>query len=95
MNEIVKTLFALVLVIIVVFIFLQMAGDSHSTMRNASLACRHVHAIPLFGFSINTLSLFGVVLAVDLVVDNFSERFARGVSRKRIVPNGFGGGMMV
>src|SRR6184192_1661454 len=56
MHEILKTLFeALALVVLVVFIFLQ---GWRATL------------IPLFGFSINTLSLFGLVLAIGLVVDD-------------------------
>src|ERR1700686_3034113 len=72
MREIVQTLLiAIVLVIIVVYLFLQ---DWRSTLIPllavpVSLVGTFVF-FPLFGFSINTLSMFGLVLAVGLVVDD-------------------------
>src|SRR6267143_2186187 len=72
MNEIVKTLFAaLVLVIIVVFIFLQ--GWRATLIPLCAVPVSLIGTFmlfPLFGFSINTLSLFGLVLAIGLVVDD-------------------------
>src|SRR2546427_4724209 len=71
-SEIVKTLFeALALVIIVVYIFLQgwRATLIPLLAVPASLVGTFVF-FPLFGFSINTLSLFGLVLAIGLVVDD-------------------------
>ncbi len=72
MKEIVQTLvIAIVLVIIVVYLFLQ---DWRSTL--IPLLAVPVSLIgtfmffPLFGFSINTLSMFGLVLAIGLVVDD-------------------------
>jgi len=71
-KEIVKTLLiALLLVILVVFLFLQ---DWRATLIPllavpVSLIGTFV-LFPLFGFSINTLSLFGLVLAIGLVVDD-------------------------
>jgi hydrophobic/amphiphilic exporter-1 (mainly G- bacteria), HAE1 family len=71
-KEIVKTLvIALGLVILVVFIFLQ---DWRATLIPllavpVSLIGTFV-LFPVFGFSINTLSLFGLVLAIGLVVDD-------------------------
>jgi HAE1 family hydrophobic/amphiphilic exporter-1 len=47
-----------------------LARDADSPAGRAGLAGRHLHAFPLFGFSINTLSLFGLVLAIGLVVDD-------------------------
>jgi hydrophobic/amphiphilic exporter-1 (mainly G- bacteria), HAE1 family len=72
MKEIVQTLvIAIVLVIIVVYLFLQ---DWRSTLIPllavpVSLVGTFVF-FPLFGFSINTLSMFGLVLAIGLVVDD-------------------------
>src|SRR6201984_1849893 len=72
LNDIVKTLFeALVLVVIVVFIFLQ--GWRATLIPLCAVPVSLVGTFvlfPLFGFSINTLSLFGLVLAVGLVVDD-------------------------
>src|SRR2546429_225906 len=72
MSEIVKTLFAaLVLVIFVVFIFLQ--GWRATLIPLCAVPVSLIGTFmlfPLFGFSINTLSLFGLVLAIGLVVDD-------------------------
>src|ERR1700675_1717211 len=72
MKEIIKTLLiAIALVILVVYIFLQ---DWRATL--IPLLAVPVSLIgtfiffPLFGFSVNTLSMFGLVLAVGLVVDD-------------------------
>jgi HAE1 family hydrophobic/amphiphilic exporter-1 len=64
-------LIAIVLVILVVFLFLQ---DWRATLIPllavpVSLVGTFVF-FPLFGFSINTLSMFGLVLAIGLVVDD-------------------------
>ena len=71
-SEIVETLLiALLLVALVVFVFLQ---DWRATL--IPLLAVPVSLIgtfmvfPLLGFSINTLSLFGLVLAIGLVVDD-------------------------
>ena len=71
-SEIVKTLFeALVLVIIVVFIFLQGFRATLIPLLAVPVSLVGTFAIfPLLGFSINTLSLFGLVLAIGLVVDD-------------------------
>jgi HAE1 family hydrophobic/amphiphilic exporter-1 len=72
MREIVVTLLiAILLVILVVYLFLQ---DWRATLIPllavpVSLVGTFVF-FPLFGFSINTLSLFGLVLAIGLVVDD-------------------------
>ncbi|MEY2491737.1 MAG: hypothetical protein QOH24_688, partial [Verrucomicrobiota bacterium] len=72
MKEIIKTLFAaLLLVIIVVFVFLQ--GWRATLIPLCAVPVSLVGTFmlfPLFGFSINTLSLFGLVLAIGLVVDD-------------------------
>jgi HAE1 family hydrophobic/amphiphilic exporter-1 len=71
-EEIVKTLFeALLLVIIVVFVFLQGWRATLIPLLAVPVSLIGTFAFfPLFGFSINTLSLFGLVLAIGLVVDD-------------------------
>jgi HAE1 family hydrophobic/amphiphilic exporter-1 len=71
-TDIVRTLFeAMVLVILVVFIFLQSWRATLIPMIAVPVSLIGTFAVfPLFGFSINTLSLFGLVLAVGLVVDD-------------------------
>src|SRR6266404_1852402 len=72
MKEIVKTLWqALLLVILVVFIFLQGWRASLIPLLAVPVSLVGTFVLfPLFGFSINTLSLFGLVLAIGLVVDD-------------------------
>ena len=72
MKEIVKTLVeALVLVILVVFLFLQGWRATLIPLLAVPVSLVGTFALfPLFGFSINTLSLFGLVLAIGLVVDD-------------------------
>jgi len=71
-EEIVKTLFeALLLVIIVVFVFLQGWRATLIPLLAVPVSLIGTFAMfPLVGFSINTLSLFGLVLAIGLVVDD-------------------------
>ncbi len=71
-KEIVKTLFeALVLVVIVVFIFLQGFRATLIPLLAVPVSLVGTFMVfPLMGFSINTLSLFGLVLAIGLVVDD-------------------------
>jgi HAE1 family hydrophobic/amphiphilic exporter-1 len=72
MKEIIVTLLiAIALVILVVYLFLQ---DWRATLIPllavpVSLVGTFV-MFPVFGFSINTLSMFGLVLAIGLVVDD-------------------------
>jgi hydrophobic/amphiphilic exporter-1 (mainly G- bacteria), HAE1 family len=72
MKEIVITLvIALVLVIAVVYLFLQ--GWRATLIPLLAVPVSLVGTFlffPLFGFTINTLSLFGLVLAIGLVVDD-------------------------
>jgi hydrophobic/amphiphilic exporter-1 (mainly G- bacteria), HAE1 family len=72
MKEIVQTLWiAIVLVIIVVFIFLQDWRATLIPMLAVPVSLIGTFLLfPLVGFSLNTLSLFGLVLAVGLVVDD-------------------------
>jgi HAE1 family hydrophobic/amphiphilic exporter-1 len=71
-REIVKTLGeALLLVLLVVFVFLQGWRATLIPMLAVPVSLIGTFAVfPLLGFSINTLSLFGLVLAVGLVVDD-------------------------
>ena len=72
MKEIVKTLFeAMVLVILVVFVFLQGWRATLIPLIAVPVSLIGTFAVfPFLGFSINTLSLFGMVLAIGLVVDD-------------------------
>lgn len=72
MNEVIKTLVeAIILVVIVMYVFL---GSFRATIIPA-LAVPVVLAgtlgiLAIFGFSINTLTMFGLVLAIGLLVDD-------------------------
>jgi HAE1 family hydrophobic/amphiphilic exporter-1 len=72
MHDIMRTLvIALVLVILVVFIFLQNWRASLIPLLAVPVSLIGTFAFfPIFGFSLNTLSLFGLVLAIGLVVDD-------------------------
>src|SRR5467141_629697 len=72
MREILKTLLeALALVVLVVFIFLQGWRATLIPLCAVPVSLIGTFVVfPLFGFSINTLSLFGLVLAIGLVVDD-------------------------
>jgi HAE1 family hydrophobic/amphiphilic exporter-1 len=71
-REIVVTLvIAVVLVIVVVYVFLQGWRATLIPLLAVPVSLVGTFALfPLFGFSINTLSLFGLVLAIGLVVDD-------------------------
>jgi hydrophobe/amphiphile efflux-1 (HAE1) family protein len=72
LHEVVKTfLEALVLVLIVVFLFLQSWRATLIPMLAVpvSLVATFI-AFSLLGFTINTLTLFGMVLAIGIVVDD-------------------------
>ena len=71
-KEIVWTLAeAMLLVIIVVYLFLQNWRATLIPMIAVPVSLIGTFAVfPLLGFSINTLSLFGLVLAIGLVVDD-------------------------
>jgi multidrug efflux pump len=71
-KDIIKTLTeAMVLVIFVVFLFLQNWRATLIPMLAVPVSLVGTFVVfPLLGFSINTLSLFGLVLAIGLVVDD-------------------------
>src|SRR5271156_6432739 len=72
MKDIEHTLFeALVLVVLVVYVFLQGWRATLIPLIAVPVSLIGTFAFfPMFGFSINTLSLFGLVLAIGLVVDD-------------------------
>ncbi len=72
LHEILTTLWeAILLVILVVFVFLQSWRATVIPLLAVPVSLIGTFAIfPLLGFSINTLSLFGLVLAIGLVVDD-------------------------
>jgi len=72
MAEIKKTLEeALLLVILVVFIFLQGWRATLIPLLAVPVSLISTFVLfPMFGFTVNTLSLFGLVLAIGLVVDD-------------------------
>jgi HAE1 family hydrophobic/amphiphilic exporter-1 len=71
-REIVETLLiAIVLVVAVVYLFLQGWRSTLIPLLAVPVSLVGVFMFfPLFGFSVNTLSLFGLVLAIGLVVDD-------------------------
>jgi multidrug efflux pump len=71
-REVVKTLFeAILLVVLVVVLFLQTWRASIIPLVAVPVSIVGTFAVLLmFGFSINTLSLFGLVLAIGIVVDD-------------------------
>jgi HAE1 family hydrophobic/amphiphilic exporter-1/multidrug efflux pump len=72
LKEVVKTLFeAIVLVLIVVFVFLQSWRATLIPMAVVPVSLIGTFAaFVALGFSINTLTLFGMVLAIGIVVDD-------------------------
>jgi len=71
-HEIVKTFVeALILVTIVVFIFLQNLRATIIPLLTVPVSIVGTFIFfPLLGFSVNTLSMFGLVLAIGIVVDD-------------------------
>jgi HAE1 family hydrophobic/amphiphilic exporter-1 len=71
-REIIITLIeALALVMLVVFVFLQNWRATLIPLLTVPVSLVGAFAVfPLLGFSVNTLSLFGLVLAIGLVVDD-------------------------
>jgi HAE1 family hydrophobic/amphiphilic exporter-1 len=72
MEAIVHTLFeAIILVLIVVYIFLQSFRATIIPMLTVPVSLLGVFIVfPLLGFSVNTLTMFGLVLAIGIVVDD-------------------------
>lgn len=72
MNSIVHTLLeAVALVLVVVFVFLQSLRATIIPMLTVPVSLLGVFiAFPLLGFSVNTLTMFGLVLAIGIVVDD-------------------------
>ncbi len=71
-NEVVKTILeAALLVVLVVFVFLQTVRATMIPMVAVPVSLIGTFAgLWLFGFSINTLTLFAMVLAIGIVVDD-------------------------
>jgi HAE1 family hydrophobic/amphiphilic exporter-1 len=71
-TGIVQTLLeAVVLVVLVVFLFLQNLRATFIPLLTVPVSLLGTFAIfPLLGFSVNTLTLFGMVLAIGIVVDD-------------------------
>jgi HAE1 family hydrophobic/amphiphilic exporter-1/multidrug efflux pump len=71
-HEVIKTLFeAVLLVLIVVYVFLQNGRATLIPMLTVPVSLVGTFAfMQVFGFSINTLTLFGLVLAIGIVVDD-------------------------
>ena len=72
MEEIVQTLFeAVVLVLIVVYVFLQSFRATIIPMCTVPVSLLGAFILfPAMGFSINVLTMFGLVLAIGIVVDD-------------------------
>ncbi len=72
MHEIEHTLIeAVILVLLVVFLFLQSFRATVIPMLTVPVSLLGAFiAFPLLGFSVNTLTLFGLVLAIGIVVDD-------------------------
>jgi HAE1 family hydrophobic/amphiphilic exporter-1 len=72
MNEIVHTLFeAVILVLIVVYVFLQSFRATIIPMLTVPVSLLGAFIMfPVLGFSVNVLTMFGLVLAIGIVVDD-------------------------
>ncbi len=71
-NQVIRTLFeAFVLVVLVVFVFLQSWRATLIPLIAIPVSLIGTFAVmPLLGFSINMVTLFGLVLAIGIVVDD-------------------------
>jgi multidrug efflux pump len=90
-EEVVKTLAeALVLVVIVVFVFLQSWRATLIPLIAVPISLIGTFAgLWIFGFSINTLTLFAMVLAIGIVVDDaivVLENIERLMSEEKLSP---------
>src|SRR5436189_5212661 len=72
MHEIVHTLFeAVVLVLVVVYVFLQSFRATIIPMLTVPVSLLGAFIMfPVLGFSVNVLTMFGLVLAIGIVVDD-------------------------
>lgn len=72
MDEIVHTLFeAVILVLIVVYVFLQSLRATIIPMCTVPVSLLGAFIMfPILGFSVNVLTMFGLVLAIGIVVDD-------------------------
>lgn len=72
MDEIVHTLFeAVILVLIVVYVFLQSLRATIIPMCTVPVSLLGAFIVfPVLGFSVNILTMFGLVLAIGIVVDD-------------------------
>jgi HAE1 family hydrophobic/amphiphilic exporter-1 len=72
MEEIVHTLFeAVILVLIVVYVFLQSFRATIIPMATVPVSLLGAFILfPVLGFSVNVLTMFGLVLAIGIVVDD-------------------------
>ncbi len=90
-REVVKTLYeAVFLVILVVFIFLQNWRATLIPLITVPVSLIGTFIFfPLLGFSVNVLSLFGLVLAIGIVVDDaivVVEAVEHNMSHKKMSP---------
>lgn len=71
-HEVVKTLFeAIILVFLVMYLFLQnMRATLIPTIAVPVVLLGTFAVLSMFGYSINTLTMFGMVLAIGLLVDD-------------------------
>ncbi len=90
-DEVVKTLFeAIVLVVLVVFLFLQ--NFRATVICSTAVVVALLGTFPVMlalGFSINLLTLFGLVLAIGIVVDDaivVVENVERNMTRGHLAP---------
>src|SRR2546426_6010693 len=81
-RAVVHTLFeAVVLVVLVVIVFLQTWRAALIPMLAVPVSLIGTFAVmKLFGFSLNNLSLFGLVLAIGVVVENVERNIALGLA---------------
>ena len=101
-NEIVHTLFeAVALVILVVFVFLQNWRATLIPLVTVPVSLIGAFIFfPMLGFSINVLSLLGLVLAIGIVVDDaivvveaVMHHLEHGMHAQGSHPQGHGGGL--
>ncbi len=90
-HEVVKTLIeAIILVFIVMFLFLQnWRATLIPTIAVPVVLLGTFGVLALFGYSINTLTMFGLVLAIGLLVDDaivVVENFERVMSEEGLSP---------